>query len=174
MRPVLSLSERLVGQVFPDLLLPATSGQDLSLAALDGTTVLYVYPRTSPPNGTAIPGWEEIPGAKGCTPQSCGFRDGHADLLSSGASRVFGLSTQDTQYQAEVVARLCLPFDLLSDADLRLRDALDLPTFSVAGLTLLERLSMIVTSGRITHVAHPVLDPAGDADHILSVLRNRA
>ncbi len=168
-----SLQERLVGQRLPDIALAATNGHSISLAALEGTTVLYAYPRTSPPGGTAIPGWDQIPGAKGCTPQSCGFRDHHGDLLAAGASQVFGLSVQDIAYQQEVKSRLHLPFDLLSDADGTLRRALDLPTFTAAGMTLLERFSMILAEGRVTYLFHPIADPAGDADNILSVLRDR-
>ena len=168
-----SLQERLIGQHLPDIALPATSGQNVSLATLWGTTVLYAYPRTSPPGGTPIPGWDQIPGAKGCTPQACGFRDQYADLLAAGARQVFGLSVQDTPYQREVKSRLHLPFDLLSDAQGKLRDALGLPTFVVAGMTLLERFSMVIKAGRITYVAHPVTNPAGDADHISSVLKAR-
>ena len=167
-----SLQQRLFGQHMPDFALPTTSRRPVSVAALEGTTVLYAYPRTSPPGGTAIPGWDQIPGAKGCTPQSCGFRDLHADLLAAGATRMFGLSVQDTEYQQEVKVRLDLPFDLLSDADFMLCGALDLPTFDAAGMTFLERFSMIVNAGRIAHVAHPIADPTGDAEHILSTLRD--
>jgi peroxiredoxin len=116
-------------------------------------------------------GWDDIPGARGCTPQSCGFRDLHAELLAAGAAGLFGLSSQDTGYQAEAVARLHLPFALLSDQRLELAGALGLPTFEIAGMTLYRRLTMIVTAGAIEHVFYPVFPPDQHAQEVLGWLR---
>lgn len=127
---------RLTGATLPDVTLSATDGSSVALARLEGLTVIYAYPRTSPPDAAPIPGWDDIPGARGCTPQSCGFRDHHAALRAAGVSRVFGLSTQTTQYQKEMADRLHLPFVVLSDAGFALRDALDLPYFKAAGFVL--------------------------------------
>jgi peroxiredoxin len=117
------------------------------------------------------PGWDDIPGARGCTPESCGFRDHHAELLAAGAGRVYGLSSQSSDYQAEAVDRLHLPFAMLSDERLALADALGLPTFSVDGMTLYRRLTMIVTDGVIEHVFYPVFPPDQHAREVLDWLR---
>src|SRR5262249_6932140 len=117
-------ADHLTGMRLPDLVLPATSGAPVNLSTLAGRTVLYIYPRTGVPGVDLPPGWNEIPGARGCTPQSCGFRDHHAELKALGVARVFGLSTQDTAYQQEAATRLHLPFPLLSDEKLALTRAL--------------------------------------------------
>lgn len=160
----------LTGRNLPDVALPSTDGNDVILARLRGVSVIYAYPRTSPPDGTAVPGWAEIPGAKGCTPQSCGFRDHFVEMLDAGATRVFGLSTQSTDYQKEVVERLHLPFALLSDAQLALQQQLDLPVFEVAGMTLLHRLTLIVRSGKIERIFHSINEPAENAADVLGYL----
>src|SRR6266576_7263967 len=136
-------ADHLRGSELPPITLPATSGEDLNLAeAAAATLVLYVYPRTGVP-GQALPeGWDEIPGARGCTPQSCGFRDHFGELRRLGVARVFGLSTQDTGYQREAVERLHLPFPVLSDERLALARALHLPTFTTSGMTLLKRMAL--------------------------------
>ena len=162
----------LPGMALPSVPLPATDGAIVDLAALPGRTVLYVYPRTGRPDQEVPAGWDEIPGARGCTPQSCAFRDHHAELRALGA-RVFGLSTQDTVYQQEAVARLHLPFPLLSDADLRFTQALRPPTFtidSLPGLTLLKRVTLILRDGRIEHVFYPVFPPDRNAADVLAWL----
>lgn len=161
---------RLTGQALPDILLTSTAGGRVSLASLSGITVVYAYPRTSPPGGTAIPGWDAIPGAKGCTPQSCGFRDHHGDLMAAGVANVFGLSVQDTEYQREVVERLHLPFPILSDSAQDLQRALDLPTLNAGGMVLLARFAMVIDSGTVTQVFHPITDPDGNAEAVLSWL----
>lgn len=168
-----TLSERLTGLDIPNVALAATDGTKVRLANLDGTTVVYIYPRTSPPNGPAIPGWDAIPGAKGCTPQSCGFRDHFAELQAAGADSVFGLSVQDSAYQAELVARLHLPFPILSDEKRALQTALDLPAFQAGGMVLLERCALVLDDGCITAVFHPITDPASNAADILTHLRSR-
>jgi peroxiredoxin len=165
-------AQHLLGARVPDVSLPATDGSEVSLARLAGRTVVYIYPMTGQP-GVALPdGWDEIPGARGCTPQSCAFRDHHADLLAAGAARVFGLSTQDTDYQREAAERLHLPFPLLSDAALRLTQALRLPTMEVAGKTLLKRMALILDDGAVTHVFYPVFPPDRNAGDVLEWLRS--
>jgi len=160
-----------VGSAVPSLRLRATSGAAIDLAGLAGTVVVYVYPRTRAPDQPAIPGWDQIPGARGCTPQSCAFRDHHGALRASGAAYVFGLSAQSTEEQAEAAQRLHLPFPLLSDAGLHLARAMDLPTFRAGGLTLLKRLTMILRDGRVLRVMFPVDAPARNAQEVLELLQ---
>ena len=158
----------------PGLALPATDGALLSLAALSGLTVVYAYPRTGRPGDISlVEDWDLIPGARGCTPQSCAFRDHHAELKGAGASHVFGLSTQDTAYQREMAERLHLPFPVLSDEKLALTQALRLPTMEVAGLTLLKRLAMVIEDGRIVKVFYPVFPPDRNAADVLDWLQAR-
>jgi peroxiredoxin len=159
----------LLGMRLPSLPLPATSGNRVDLATLPGRTVVYCYPRTGRPDQALPQGWNEIPGARGCTPESCAFRDHYGEIGALGA-RVFGLSTQDTAYQREAVERLHLPFDLLSDADLAFTTALRLPTFAVEGMTLIKRLTLILTDGRIEKVFYPVFPPDRNADDVISWL----
>lgn len=154
----------------PSLALPSTAGGVVDLAALPGRTVVYCYPRTSRPGQPPLPNWDQIPGAKGCTPQSCAFRDHHAELRALGV-QVFGLSTQDTEYQREVAERLELPFPLLSDAGLDFATALHLPTFTVEGLTLIKRLTLVLRDGRIEVAFYPVPAPEQNAAVVLDWLR---
>ena len=161
----------LAGLTLPDLPLPSTEGGEVSLAALPGRVVVYAYPRTGQPGHELPPDWDAIPGARGCTPESCGFRDHHPALLAAGASDVYGQSTQTTAYQLEMATRLGLPFAILSDEELRLTRALRLPTFEVAGMTLLKRLTLIVREGRIEHVFYPVFPPDRHAEEVLAWLR---
>ncbi len=156
----------LLGMEVPSIALQATDGTTVSLCS-SGLSVVYAYPRTSPPEGKAIDGWDVIPGARGCTPQSCAFRDHFAELKELGASRLFGLSTQTTEYQREAAKRLHLPFPLLSDHSLLLASALNLPTFQAGGMTLLKRLTMIVEAGVIKHVFYPVHPPEMNADAVI-------
>jgi peroxiredoxin len=135
------------------------------------TTVIYCYPRTGVPGKPLPEGWDMIPGARGCTPQTCGFRDHHQELLELKAE-VFGLSTQTTEYQLERATRLHVPFEILSDADFRLCEALRLPTFEVGGMRLLKRLTLIVRSGRVEHVFYPVFPPIESADQVLRWVRS--
>jgi peroxiredoxin len=161
----------LPGAALPTVPLASTAGGTVDLAALDGTVVLYAYPRTGRPGQPLPEGWDAIPGARGCTPQSCAFRDHFAELRAAGAAHVFGLSTQDTEYQREAAERLALPFPLLSDADLRFTRALHLPTFEAAGATLLKRLTLIARDGRILRVFYPVFPPDQNAQEVLLALR---
>ena len=145
----------------------STAGEPVDLAALSGRTVVYCYPLTGRPDRELPRGWDGIPGARGCTPQSCAFRDRHEELRALGA-RVFGLSTQDTAYQREAVERLRLPYELLSDEELRFAGALGLPTFEVAGAILLKRLTMIIDEGRIEKVFYPVFPPDRNAQEVVA------
>lgn len=162
--------DHLSGMQLPSVPLPATDGGVIDLAALTGRTVVYCYPRTGRPDEPLPTGWNEIPGARGCTPQSCAFRDHHAELLALGAD-VFGLSTQDTDYQQEAAERLHLPFLLLSDADLTFTRQLGLPTFEVDDLQLLRRVTLIVHAGDIEHVFYPVFPPDRNAADVIEWLR---
>jgi peroxiredoxin len=161
--------DHLPGLTLPTVPLRATSDESVDLATLSGRTVVYIYPRTGRPDQPVPTGWNEIPGARGCTPQSCAFRDHHTELHGLDA-RVFGLSTQDTAYQTEAVERLHLPFPLLSDADFAFSQALDLPTFEVDGMRLIKRITMILRDGTIEHVFYPVFPPDRNAADVIAWL----
>ena len=162
----------LVGMTIPPLSLVATDDTSVTLSALPGRTVVFGYPRTGEPGKIAlVDDWDMIPGARGCTPQTCAFRDLYAELKAAGARHVFGLSTQSNAYQAEMAARLHLPFPVLSDEKLKLTRALGLPTMEVAGLTLIKRLALIVDDGRIAHVFYPVFPPDRNAGDVLAWLK---
>ncbi|MFI0815745.1 MerR family transcriptional regulator [Streptomyces sp. NPDC021098] len=165
-------ADHLPGTKVPHLALPNTAGRAVRLDALGPRrTVIYIYPLTGRP-GTDLPeGWNSIPGARGCTPETCGFRDHFQDLLEAGAGRVYGLSSQDTDYQNEVVERLGLPFDMLSDRALGLADALGLPTFETGGMRLFTRLTLVIRDGVIEHAFHPVFPPNEHAQQVLAWLR---
>jgi peroxiredoxin len=161
----------LPGRRMPAIALEATDGSRVALASLQGRVVVYIYPRTGRPGVALIEGWDAIPGARGCTPQSCSFRDHFAELKQLGVSHLFGLSTQDSDYQREAVERLHLPFPLLSDAGLALTGALDLPTFTVAGMTLLKRMALVIDDGLIAKVFYPVFPPDKSAEEVIGRLR---
>ena len=163
-------ARHLTGMRFPDIELPSTDGTMVSLSRLKGRSVVYIYPRTGRP-GQALPdGWDAIPGARGCTPQSCGFRDHFADLKRLGVAQLYGLSTQDTAYQREAVERLHLPFAILSDASLALTHALRLPTFVASGMTLIKRMAWVIDDGVMTHVFYPVFPPDKSAQEVIDWL----
>jgi len=162
----------LPGLRLPSVPLAATDGGTVDLAALPGRTVLYVYPRTGVPGEPLPQGWDEIPGARGCTPQSCAFRDHYAELRALGVARVFGLSTQDTPFQREAAERLHLPFALLSDEHLAFARALGLPTFTVAGMTLLKRMALVIDAGAIAKVFYPVFPPDRSAADVVAWIRD--
>ncbi len=164
-------ARHLAGRRLPDLALPATDGSTVNLARLPGRTVVYIYPRTGEPGKPPPDGWDAIPGARGCTPQSCAFRDHFAELEALGVARLYGLSTQDTVYQREAVDRLHLPFEILSDATLELARALKLPTFEAAGMTLLKRMAWVIDDGTITKVFYPVFPPDKNAEEVIAYLR---
>ncbi|GAB4234646.1 MAG: peroxiredoxin [Methyloligellaceae bacterium] len=164
-------ARHLPGSVVPDVALPSTAGGPVVLAALSGRSVVYAFPRTGVPGEKPLDeNWEMIPGARGCTPESCAFRDHHAELLEAGA-RVFGMSTQDTAFQRAAVERLHLPFHLLSDCRLELARALDLPLMTVSDVVLMKRFTLILRDGRIEHVFYPVFPPDRHAAEVLDWLR---
>lgn len=160
----------LSGMQLPDVTLPSTDGASINLRALKGRWVIYIYPMTGRPGVPLPDGWDGIPGARGCTPQSCSFRDHYTELQELGAG-VLGLSTQSSDYQQEARDRLHLPFQLLSDSGLELKDALRLPTFTAAGMELYKRLTLIAENGMITKVFYPVFPPDRNADEVLAWLR---
>ncbi|BBP05844.1 hypothetical protein TPL01_07520 [Sulfuriferula plumbiphila] len=162
---------RLLGKRVPALKLQATSGQSVDVSALPRTTVIYCYPLTGRPDLSLPHGWDEIPGARGCTPQSCAFRDHYQELRDLGVD-VYGLSTQTMEYQREVVERLRLPYALLSDAGMILVRALELPTFEVGAMTLLKRLTWIIAGGVIVKVFYPVFPPDKNAGEVIAWLRH--
>jgi peroxiredoxin (alkyl hydroperoxide reductase subunit C) len=144
----------------------------VTLSSLPGRIVVFAYPRTGEPGKIAlVDDWDMIPGARGCTPQTCAFRDLFAELKTAGVSHVFGLSTQDNAYQTEMASRLHLPFPVLSDEKLELTEALRLPIMEVAGLTLIKRLTLIIDDARITHVFYPVFPPDRNAAEVLAWLK---
>src|ERR1700744_4635099 len=153
-------ANHLVGMMIPPVSLVATDDSSVVLSSLPGRTVVFGYPRTGEPGKIALTDdWDMIPGARGCTPQTCAFRDLHAELKAAGAAHVFGLSTQSNEYQTEMAGRLPLPFAVLSDEKRGLTRALKLPTMAVAGLTLIKRMALIIDNARITHVFYPVFPP---------------
>lgn len=159
-------ASHLLGMSLPRLALRATDGVDIDLGALQGRVVIYVYPMTGVPGVPLPSGWDGIPGARGCTPQSCSFRDHYAELKALNTA-VFGVSTQTTEYQREARDRLHLPFELLSDSTLKLRDALRFPTFEAAGMELYKRLTLVADDGRIEKLFYPVFPPDRNADEVL-------
>jgi peroxiredoxin len=162
----------LAGMTLPPISLVATDDTSVDLSTLKGRTVVFGYPRTGEPGKIGlVEDWDMIPGARGCTPQTCSFRDLFAELKAAGARQVFGLSTQDNVYQTEMASRLHLPFPVLSDDKLQLASALDLPTMEVAGLTLIKRLALIIDDARITHVFYPVFPPDRNAGDVLEWLK---
>jgi peroxiredoxin len=164
-------ARHLVGASWPDLALLATDGSSVNLSRGRGRAIVYAYPRTGRP-GHALPtGWDAIPGARGCTPQSCGFRDHFAELNGLGVAHLYGLSTQERDEQREVAQRLHLPFALLSDARLEVQRVLSLPTFGVDGMTLLKRLTMVLDDGVITKVFYPVFPPDRSGAEVVAWLR---
>ena len=161
----------LPGARLPSLALPATTGEHIDLSTITGLAVVFGFPRTGQPNAPQlVPDWDLIPGARGCTPQTCAFRDLSADFGALDC-RVFGLSTQDPEYQRELANRLHLPFPVLSDAQLELTRALELPTLTVAGHVLIARLAWIQRNGVIEDVAYPVFPPDRNAAEMLERVR---
>lgn len=170
-------ADHLPGAPLPPLRLPSTAGREVDLSdPRRGLTVVYLYPHTGGPDRDpqgGLDAWNAIPGARGCTPQNCAYRD-HAQELAELGAQVFGLSTQTTDYQREMVERLHLPFEVLSDADLAFAKALRLPTFEFAGETFLKRLTLFVEGGRIVHCFYPVFPPDRDVLRVVAWLRSRA
>ena len=171
--------DHLPGARVPSVRRPSTLGRLVDLAEVaEHPAVLFFYPRTAEPGRAAGPEWDAIPGARGCTPQSCGFRDRHREFLDQGVV-VFGISTQDTEYQRAFVERNHVPFELLSDGDLALTRALRLPTFEYpvergGPRTLIKRMAWYVDRGRIERIWYPVFPPDRNAETVLGWLRERA
>jgi peroxiredoxin len=167
-------ADHLWGAAVPPLSLPATTGESVSLlsASRSGRVVVFCYPKTGRPGVAPAPGWDSIPGARGCTPEACAFRDLQAAFSELGVG-LFGLSTQDTAYQQEAASRLSLPYPLLSDASLALTSALNLPSMVIAGETLLRRTTLVLSAGRITHLFYPVFPPDTHAEAVLAWLSDQ-
>jgi peroxiredoxin len=161
----------LTGMAMRDVTLHGTGGESVNLAKLYGRTVIYIYPRTGVPGVNNPDGWDEIPGARGCTPQSCSFRDHFAELKMLGVAQIYGLSTQETGYQREAAQRLHLPFPVLSDEKLVLTKALKLPTFTAGGMILLKRMALVLDGAKITKVFYPVFPPDRNAGEVIAWLR---
>ncbi|MEM7427222.1 MAG: peroxiredoxin [Pseudomonadota bacterium] len=164
----------LTGMQMPPVPLPGTDGSLVDLSALGGLSVVYAYPMTGRPDVPLPDGWDMLPGARGCTPQSCAFRDHYAELSNLGVDHLFGLSVQSTDYQREAASRLHLPFPLLSDEGHELLTALSLPTLESDGMTLLKRLTLMIRDGQIVHVLYPVFPPDRNADDVVDWLRSQA
>ena len=162
--------DHLTGMKLPSLALASTRGRRVDLSTLTGTTVVYIYPRTGRPDHELPTGWNAIPGARGCTPQSCAFRDHYQELKALGVSELFGLSTQETAYQQEAAERLHLPFEILSDGKLEFAQALRLPMFEIDGMRLIKRITLIARDGRIEKVFYPVFPPDRNADEVIEWL----
>ncbi len=164
-------ADHLTEMAMPAISLRSTAGRTVNLGALTAPrTAIYCYPMTGVPGKPLPSGWDEIPCARGCTPQTCGFRDHHAEIAATGAE-VFGLSTQTTEYQHDLAERLKIPFEILSDAEFELCGALRLPTFQVEGMRLLKRLTLVLRAGRIEHVLYPVFPPDKSAEDLLRWLK---
>ena len=164
-------TEHLKGMPMPNISLPSSSGGTVDLSQLSAPrVVIYAYPMTGVPGKPLPEGWDLVPGARGCTPQTCNFRDHYQELVQL-QTNVYGLSTQTTEYQREMAGRLQLPFEILSDAEFRFCDALRLPTFEIAGMRLIKRLTFVVRKNRIEQVFYPVFPPNESADRVLTWLR---
>jgi peroxiredoxin len=166
-------ASHLAGMRIPSVVLAATDGSKVDLSSMPGRVVVYTYPRTGVPGIENPPGWDLIPGARGCTPQTCAFRDHFEELKALGVKYLYGLSTQDTVYQREVAERLELPFPILSDEHFQLTKALRLPTFDTSGMTLLKRLALVIRDGMIERVFYPVFPPDRNAGDVLAWLATR-
>jgi peroxiredoxin len=162
----------LLNQALPSIVLSSTQGRDADLSAIVGRVVIYCYPMTGKPSISLPEEWDQIPGARGCTPQSCAFRD-HYQELERLNTQVYGLSTQSTEYQQEAVERLHLPFELLSDAELNFATSLKLPIFKVEGQQLIKRLTLIAEAGKIIKVFYPVFPPDRNADDVVATMQQR-
>lgn len=167
-------ANHLRGARIPAVSLAATDGTMVELSSVRGLVIVYAYPRTGVPGEENPPGWDQIPGARGCTPQTCAFRDHFAELRELGVDTLFGVSAQDTAYQTEAAKRLYLPFPLLSDANFALTDALNLPTFESNGMRLLKRLTLVIRDGTVEHVFYPVFPPDRNASDVVSWLKAKS
>lgn len=164
-------ADHLVGMRLPNILLDTTTGKQMNLVEIPGRLVIYCYPMTGQPNVALPDGWDQIPGARGCTPQSCSFRDHYQELRTLGAE-VVGLSVQSTEYQQEMADRLHLPFPVVSDLEYQFQRALKLPTFTAAGMTLLKRITLITNNGVIEAVHYPIFPSDSDPAWVINHLKN--
>jgi peroxiredoxin len=164
-------ASHLLGQSLPKLRLHSTSDRLIDLSELTNKIVFFFYPRTGRPDEPAPVGWDEIPGARGCTPQSCGYRDFYGDFQQLGVS-VFGVSTQSTAFQKELVQRIRLPFEILSDSEFAFTDSMALPTFEYNGMRLLKRMSWVYYEGKIAKVFYPVFPPDRNASQVIEWIRS--
>lgn len=166
-------ADHLPGLPAPHVRLPSTAGEYVTLDELgEGLTVIYIYPLSGRPGVELPQGWDDIPGARGCTTEACDFRDHHTELIDAGAARVFGLSSQDTAHQRELRERLGLPFEMLSDTEMRLVDTLGLPTFEADGATLYKRLTLVIGESLVEHAFYPIFPPNRHAQEVLAWLRS--
>jgi peroxiredoxin len=166
-------TDHVVGLELPTLVLDSSEGPvDVSELAAQ-LAVLYIYPATGVPGRPSPDGWDAIPGARGCTPQSCAFRD-HAGELADLGARVAGLSAQPLEQQIEFARREHMPFPVVADPQLELGKLLGLPTFEFAGVTLYKRVTLVLEAGRVTHVFYPVFPPDGNAEDVVAWLQTRA
>ncbi len=163
-------SSHLLGKSLPNIILHSTSDKQVNISNIEGKVVFYCYPMTGQPGIKLPDGWDSIPGARGCTPQSCSFRD-HYQELQALSTQVYGISTQESTAQTEAVKRLHLPFELLSDADFELTTALQLPTFEVENKRLIKRLTLIIQEGKIVKVFYPVFPPNQNARDVVEWLK---
>ncbi|MCY4048019.1 MAG: peroxiredoxin [Hyphomicrobiales bacterium] len=166
-------ASHLCGMKLPSAAMKSTDGRHVDISSLPGVTVVFVYPMTGRPDTPLPDGWDQIPGARGCTPQSCSFRDLYAEFQSLGVKNLFGLSTQSTQYQDEAVKRLHLPFPMLSDSNLNFSKALGLPSMVVERMTLLKRITFVINDGTINKVFYPVFPPDKNAAEVIRYLKQR-
>lgn len=165
------LTHHLKGMSLPDVSLNATNGKEINFGEIKGKLVIYCYPMTGQPNIALPDGWDQIPGARGCTPQSCSFRDHYQELQALGA-QVMGLSVQPSEYQKEMVSRLHLPFLVVSDVNYQFQKALNLPTFEAAGMTLLKRVTLIANNGVIEAVHYPIFPSDSDPGWVIDYLQS--
>ena len=160
-------ADHLRGTKLDSILLAATNGSKIDLSKLTGTTVVFIYPMTGVP-GVALPdGWDDIPGARGCTPQACSYRDNYNELKKH-VDNLFGLSVQSSEYQKELKERVELPYEILSDSDFKFANSLKLPTFEANSMKLLKRLTMIIKDGVIMNKHYPVFPSNKDVNWVLN------
>ena len=165
-------TNHLIGMRLPAVSLSATNGETITLSKVGGKLVIYCYPMTGQPNIALPDGWDQIPGARGCTPQSCSFRDHYQELQALNAA-VLGLSVQTTEYQKEMAERLHLPFPIVSDVNYQFQKALNMPTFVAAGVTLLKRVTLIVNNGVIEAVHYPIFPSDSDPAWVINYLKQK-
>ena len=165
--------EHLNNFLIPDIKLLSTSGNQVNLSKLVGLSIMYVYPMTGQPNVALPKGWDEIPGARGCTPQSCSFRDNFLELKKLNIKNIFGISSQTTEYQREMVKRLNLPYPVLSDEKLKFTNFLKLPTFKVENMNLIERVTLILENNKIIKYFYPVFPTDQNVNDVIYWLKKR-